>query len=156
IIENPEIAHWELCKYDPGVIVNGDSERWVPFEKIRDSKKMVGWTTWLNSVGYNSDGTSTLKEIFGTKVLDTPKPVSLIEWLLSLHNDENAIVLDSFAGSAATAHAVLNLNSQDEGKRKFILIEMEKYAEAITAERVKRVIKGYGTNEGTGGNFDFY
>lgn len=156
IIENPEMAHWELCKYDTGVEVNGETERWVPFEKIRDSKKMVGWTTWLNSVGYNSDGTASLKEIFGTKLFDTPKPVSLIEWLISLHNDDDGIILDSFAGSGTTAHAVLNLNKADGGNRKFILIEMEDYAESITAERVKRVINGYGDKEGTGGSFEFY
>jgi adenine-specific DNA-methyltransferase len=156
IIENPEMAHWELCKYDTGVEVNGETERWVPFEKIRDSKKMVGWTTWLNSVGYNSDGTASLKEIFGTKLFDTPKPVSLIEWLISLHNDDDGIILDSFAGSGTTAHAVLNLNKADGGNRKFIVIEMEDYAESITAERVKRVINGYGDKEGTGGSFEFY
>jgi adenine-specific DNA-methyltransferase len=70
------------------------------------------------------------------------------------------IILDSFAGSGTTAHAVLNLNKRDGGNRKFILIEMEDYAEDITAERVKRVIKGYGEDkkkvEGTGGAFDFY
>ncbi|MBA5629991.1 site-specific DNA-methyltransferase [Moheibacter lacus] len=160
IIENPNVAHWELCSYDSGVVVGGKTERWVPFEKIRDVKKMVGWTTWLNSVGYNSDGTSTLKNIFGHKIFDTPKPVSLIEWLISLHSDESALVLDSFAGSGTTAHAVLNLNKQDGGNRKFILVEMEDYANDITAERVKRVSKGYGSGnkkvEGTGGAFDFY
>ena len=156
IIENPEVAHWDLCQYDSGVIVNGQTERWVPFEKIRDAKKMVGWTTWLNSVGYNSDGTALLKAIFGTKIFDTPKPVSLVEWLISLHSDEDGIILDSFAGSGTTAHAVLNLNKLDGGDRKYILVEMEDYTETITAERVKRAIKGYGTAEGTGGSFDFY
>ena len=74
--------------------------------------------------------------------------------------DKNSIVLDSFAGSGTTAHAVLNLNKQDGGNRKFILIEMEEYANDITAERVKRVANGYGEDrkavEGTGGEFDFY
>ena len=70
--------------------------------------------------------------------------------------NKNSIVLDSFAGSGTTAHAVLNLNKADGGERKFILIEMENYAETITAERVKRVIDGYGKVEGTGGSFDFY
>ncbi len=156
VIEDPEVAHWEICKYDSDIVVNGQAERWVPFEKIREPKKMVGWTTWLNSVGYNSDGTATLKAIFGSKVFDTPKPVTLIEWLISLHGDENAIVLDSFAGSATTAHAVLNLNKQDDGTRKFILIEMDEYADTIAAERVKRVISGYGDVEGTGGTFDYF
>jgi adenine-specific DNA-methyltransferase len=159
-IENPNEAHWELCSYDEGVVVNGQTERWVPFEKIREEKKMVGWGTWLDSVGYNSDGTATLKLLFGNKNFETPKPVTLIEWLISLHSDENAVILDSFAGSGTTAQAVLNLNKQDGGNRKFFLIEMEEYAETITAERVKRVIKGYGngnkTVEGTGGNFSYY
>jgi len=70
--------------------------------------------------------------------------------------EENDIILDSFAGSGTTAHAVLNLNNQDEGSRKFILVEMEDYANTITAERVKRVINGYGEKEGTGGSFDYF
>ncbi len=65
-------------------------------------------------------------------------------------------MLDSFAGSGTTAHAVLNLNAQDGGNRKFILVEMEDYAENITAERVRRVIQGYGQTAGTGGSFNFY
>lgn len=101
-----------------------------------------------------------IKAIFGSKIFDTPKPLSLIEWIVSLHGDENAIILDSFAGSGTTAHAVLNMNKDDSGHRKFILVEMMDYADSITAERVKRVIKGYGEGknavEGTGGNFSFY
>lgn len=79
---------------------------------------------------------------------------------MSVSTNKNSIILDSFAGSGTTAHAVLNLNKQDGGNRKFILVEMEDYANTITAERVKRVIKGYGKDskktEGTGGSFDFY
>ena len=70
------------------------------------------------------------------------------------------IILDSFAGSGTTAHAVLNMNKADGGHRKFILVEMMDYADSITAERVKRVIHGYGGGknavEGTGGNFSYY
>ena len=86
-----------------------------------------------------------------------PKPVDLISAILSyLKLKKNSIILDSFAGSGTTAHVVLNLNKQDGGNRKFILIEMEDYAETITAERVKRVINGYADKEGTGGSFDYY
>ena len=74
----------------------------------------------------------------------TPKPEKLIEYILKLSTDKDSIILDSFAGSGTTAHAVLNMNKQDSGNRKFILIEMCDYAETITAERVKRVINGYG------------
>ena len=84
-------------------------------------------------------------EIFdGKAVFDTPKPTKLIERILQIASKQkDFIVLDSFAGSGTTAHAVLNLNRLDGGNRKFILVEMEKYAESITAERVRRVIKGY-------------
>ena len=117
-------------------------------------------STWLAkefySIGLNSEGTKIIQEIFTDKVFDYPKPISLVELLISQIANKNSIILDSFAGSGTTAHAVLNLNKQDGGNRKFICVEMEDYAETITAERVKRVINGYGTTEGTGGSFDFY
>jgi adenine-specific DNA-methyltransferase len=108
----------------------------------------------------NEIASTELKNIFGKKVFDFPKPPSLIEYIINFLCDKNDIILDSFAGSGTTAHAVLNLNKNDGGNRKFILIEMEDYANEITAERIKRVSKGYGTGtkkvEGTGGKFDFY
>ena len=101
-----------------------------------------------------------LKELFPNNPFDTPKPTQLIKRILQIASTKDSIILDSFAGSGTTAHAVLNLNKQDGGNRKFILVEMEDYAETITAERVRRVIKGYGEDknavEGTGGNFSFY
>ncbi len=160
ILNNPEEAHWELCPYDDGIVVNGKTERWVPFEKIRDEKRSFGWNSWLDGYGTNADATAVIKSIFGEKIFDTPKPLTLIEWIVSLHNDDNGIILDSFAGSGTTAHAVLNMNKADGGNRKFILVEMKDYADSITAERVKRVINGYGegknTVPGTGGDFSFY
>ena len=89
------------------------------------------------------------------------KPIRLIEYLLTISQmEKDAIVLDSFAGSGTTAHAVINMNKADGGHRKFILVEMMDYADSITAERIKRVIRGYGEGknavEGTGGNFSFY
>ena len=162
ILRNPEYAHWEMCPYDEGITVNGEGARWVPFEKIRDVKKSIGWATWLDKYGFNADATAELKAIFGSKPFDTPKPVQLISWIVSLYDDdsEETVVLDSFAGSGTTAHAVLNMNKTDGGHRKFILVEMMGYAETITAERVKRVIDGYGQGknavEGTGGDFTFY
>ena len=107
-------------------------------------------------VGTTEEGGTILKEIFGEKRFDYPKTPTLIQYLISFLCGKSDIVLDSFAGSGTTAHAVLNLNKQDGGNRKFILIEMEEYANTITAERVKRVIKGYGTTEGTGGSFEYY
>ena len=143
LLNNPNCAYWEKRRYDDGVVVNGEVERWFPYEKIRVKEKEFGWNTWLDKIGFNSIGTNELKSIFGEKVFDTPKPTTLVQWLVNLMEDSNGIVLDSFAGSGTTAHAVLNLNKQDGGNRKFILVEMEEYADSITAERVRRVIKGY-------------
>ena len=85
-----------------------------------------------------------LKTLFdGKTIFDTPKPTRLIERILQIATDKDSIILDSFAGSGTTAHAVLNMNRKDGGRRRFILIEMMDYAETITAERVKRVIKNY-------------
>lgn len=91
---------------------------------------------------------------------DFPKPVELLQYILNFYCKKDDVVLDSFAGSGTTAHAVLNMNKADGGNRRFILIEMCDYAETITAERVRRVINGYGEGkkavEGTGGGFTFY
>lgn len=121
-------------------------------------QRITPMTIWkYTEVGHSQDATKKLKEIFdGKAVFDYPKSVPLIQRCLELYSDKSSIILDSFAGSGTTAHAVLNLNKADGGNRKFILVEMEDYAESITAERVKRVIDGYGDTEGTGGSFDFY
>ena len=110
---------------------------------------------------YTQAGTKAIKEIMGSgKAFDFPKPPELIMYFIQMITGEDDIVLDSFAGSGTTAHAVLNMNKTDGGHRKFILVEMMDYADSITAERVKRVIRGYGEGknavEGTGGNFSFY
>ena len=143
LVKDPAIAHWEMRPYDEGVIVDGKSIRWVPYEKIHDPKKAFGWSTWLDSVATNADGTKVIKEIFGSKTFDTPKPVALLEWVIGLHPDSDGLFLDSFAGSGTTAHAMLTANKKDGGNRKFILVECEDYADTLTAERVRRVINGY-------------
>lgn len=122
---------------------------------------MVPVDLWsYKETGTTDDGGNTLKEIFGSMVFDTPKPVSLIERMLKMIPDKDAIVLDSFAGSGTTAHAVLKMNAEDGGNRRFILVEMMDYAKTVTAERVKRVIDGYGAGDkavaGTGGGFGYY
>jgi adenine-specific DNA-methyltransferase len=114
-----------------------------------------------DDVGHTDEATKVLKAIFhGKAPFETSKPPRLIEQILQIASDPDSIILDSFAGSGTTAHAVLNMNKADGGHRKFILIEMEDYAERITAERVRRVINGYGEGknavEGTGGDFAFY
>jgi len=158
---DPEYVHWEMRPFDEGITVADKVERWVPYEKVRDAKKSFGWTTWLDTFGFNADATRELKDIFGHKPFETPKPMALIRWLVSLHADDDALVLDTFAGSGTTAHAVLGLNKEDGGNRRFILVEMEpKIAREITAERVRRVAEGYKNGKGEivkglGGSFRF-
>lgn len=164
IVEDSENAHWEMRDYDEGIKVANKNYRWMAYEKIRDKKKSVGWSTWLDTYGFNADGTRTLKDLFGDKVFNTPKPVQLFEWIISLHENENAIVLDSFAGSGTTAHAVLNLNEEDGGNRRFALIEMENDVIETTVDRVKRVISGVPASKskderiinGVGGTFSYF
>jgi adenine-specific DNA-methyltransferase len=141
-----------------GTEIRIKTKTFVPsYEKLNYDPE-VPWNLIDNSfgVGTTQEGGDILKRIFNQKVFDFPKTPSLIGYLAGFLCDKDDIILDSFAGSGTTAHAVLNLNKQDNGNRKFILVEMENYAEAITAERVKRVIKGYGETEGTGGSFDYY
>jgi adenine-specific DNA-methyltransferase len=119
-------------------------------------------TIWkYEDVGHNQEGKKEINELFPeATVFDTPKPARLLDRVLRLATDQNAIVLDTFAGSGTTAHAVLKLNAQDGGNRRFILCEMMDYAETITAERVRRVMNGYGEGKkevpGMGGAFDYY
>ena len=91
-------------------------------------------------------------------VFITPKPVKLIQRILQVATDRDSIVLDSFAGSGTTAHAVLKQNAEDGGERRFVLVEMEDYADSLTAERVRRVIRGEGGQPTLGpeSGFDFY
>lgn len=111
---------------------------------LSEANDMVPVDVWnWDEVGSSDDGGIVLKQIFGNEVFDNPKPVALIRKVLSLIPKQNAIVLDSFAGSGTTAHAVLEANKRDGGNRRFILVEMEGYADEITAERVRRVIDGY-------------
>ena len=113
-------------------------------------------------VGTTREANGEINAIFeGKAPFDTPKPSRLIKRIMQIAAvRDDDIILDSFAGSGTTAHAVLNMNKADGGHRKFILVEMMDYADSITAERVKRVIKGYGEGKnavkGTGGNFSFY
>jgi DNA modification methylase len=95
---------------------------------------------------YTQNGTAELRDIFGDLPFPFPKPSSLIADLIYMmtRNENDAIILDSFGGSGTTGQAVLGLNRQDEGSRKFILIEMmADIAENITSERLRRVIHGY-------------
>lgn len=149
--------------------------QWPLFYFGQDGKGGIRRKTYLNTVGgriptnfwpfsetgHTDEAKKEMLAIFdGKATFDTPKPHRLIEFVLKVAGTQDALILDSFAGSGTTAHAVLNMNKADGGHRKFILVEMGDYADTITAERVKRVIKGYGEGknavEGTSGNFSYY
>ena len=103
-------------------------------------------SVWLHEeVGHNDESKKELQRIFDKTVpFETPKPVKLLRQIIQIATKEDSLVLDSFAGSGTTAHAVLEANKHDGGNRKFILVEMEEHiADAVTAERVRRVVKGY-------------
>lgn len=141
---------------------NGDSQPQI-IRYLSEVEGAVPWTWWPSSeVGHTDEAKKEVMTIFADKddIFDTPKPVRLISRILQISSDHDDIILDSFAGSGTTAHAVLNLNKEDGGHRKFILVELGDYADSITAERVRRVINGYGEGKsavpGTGGDFSYY
>lgn len=101
----------------------------------------------VSETGHTRGAKVTLKQIFGddyaSDLFSTPKPVQVIRKVLGLATDSDSIILDSFAGSGTTAHAVLEANKKDNGNRRFIMVECEDYADTLTAERIRRVIKGH-------------
>ena len=131
-------------------------------ERDGEQKTVKVKSMWLDKEVNTELGGKLLKLILGKKTLEYPKPIGLIKRILQLATTTNSLVLDSFAGSGTTAHAVLDLNKEDGGNRKFILVELEDYADTITAERVRRVIKGVpnakdeNLKKGLGGTFSYY
>ena len=134
--------------------------QWKPYQKYYlEGRKKQPSNLWTDVEG-NKKATRDVRALLGGKVFDSPKPVELIERCISIADDERLVVLDFFAGSGTTAQAVMELNQEDGGNRKFILVQLpeaiDKNHEAykagyrtisqITIERNKRVIQGYGDN----------
>ncbi len=144
------------------VVFSDDGTRIIKKTYLKEQKGVAPSSNWwdIEETGHNRNAKYELKKVFAelqtTEVFSTPKPTKFLEKIIKIATGPNDIILDSFAGSGTTAHAVLNLNKQDGGNRQFIMVEMEDYAETITAERVRRVIDGYGGKEGTGGGFTYY
>jgi len=123
--------------------VNGDARPRVK-TYLSEAEGVTSWTWWPNSeVGHNQEAKKEIQSILDDESFDYPKPVRLVRRILDLAMSKDALILDSFAGSGTTAHAVLEANKRDGGNRRFILVEMEDYADRLTAERVRRVINGY-------------
>lgn len=128
---------------------------WKEDDEIKSGDRF-GYTTvssYINeSVGMTQDGTKDIINIFGDKAFGFPKPMSLIQYLLRISNPHfsNLTVLDFFAGSGTTLHATMQLNAEDGGHRKCILVTNNEnnICEEVTYERNKRVINGYTTPKG--------
>lgn len=105
----------------------------------------VPWTWWpSDEVGHTDEAKKEMHTLFGREdAFPTPKPLRLLSRVVEIATKSDALVLDSFAGSGTTAHAVLAANARDGGNRRFILVEGEEYADTLTAERVRRVVNGY-------------
>ncbi len=129
---------------------------WWPYEVVGHTDEAKKEINSIFSGGETSDKRQTVEELqvvaesssaYQPQVAKndfvTPKPTRLIERILQIAAESDALILDSFAGSGTTAHAVLSLNAKDGGSRHFILVECENYADTLTAERVRRVINGY-------------
>ncbi len=154
IIEN-NLIYWER-----------KNREWIPYEKVyyqEEAVKKIKERSILYELANTGDATKMLTDIFGKKdVFENAKPVELVKFFIRYTTDKNSIILDSFAGSGTTAHAVLDLNKEGGGDRKFILVECEDYADEITAERVRRVIKGVekakdeNLKKGLGGSFSYF
>ena len=122
-----------------------------------------GFSSVIGADIYTRTGTSDIVNVFGKRVFDFPKPVELLIQLLDQTTDENSIVLDFFAGSGTTAHAVLELNNRDNGHRRFIICTNNEngICENVTYPRVKTVITGKRTDgsdysEGIAANVKYY
>jgi adenine-specific DNA-methyltransferase len=124
---------------------------------LRDVQQGLVPTTWWpqEDVGHTDEAKKEIQRILGSLAVNlTPKPVDLLRRIVRIGASKNDLILDSFAGGGTTGHAVLALNQEDGGNRKFILVQMpydtkdnekDKFniCQKITAERVRRVMHGY-------------
>lgn len=117
-------------------------------EKYREKTRMAR-SVWWDKDDNTEKGTLEVKDLFGGKVFNFPKPMEMLRKIVEMGTEKNDLVLDSFAGSGTTGQAVLDLNKEDGGHRQFILVEMEDdISKKVTAERVKRAIKKYKYEDG--------
>jgi adenine-specific DNA-methyltransferase len=157
---SPGIWRWSREKFDreknKGKIAfkkDKKTNEWKVFYKLyvneEGEERKTTPRTILMDYGMNSEGIKSLKEIFGDKVFDYPKPVGIIKHFIDIVTEDKDLILDSFAGSGTTGQAVLEINHDDKTNRRFILIEMEDdIAKKITTERIKKAIEKYGYKDG--------
>ncbi|NMY52630.1 site-specific DNA-methyltransferase [Pseudomonas sp. WS 5011] len=148
----PKGRHWSreesqwLELVEKGLAYFGKNEDGAPSYKryLKHAETVVPTTWWPHdNSGHTDEASKELAAFNLEEQFATPKPVRLLEKILQIATRPDSLVLDSFAGSGTTAHAILRLNKRDSGNRRFILVECESYADRLTAERVRRVIGGY-------------
>lgn len=123
-ISKPVLRYWK----EDDMAKDGDN-----FGRVAVSTKLE------DSVGMSQDGTKEISSLFDSKVFSYPKPSSLVKFFCKICNNRNAIILDFFSGSATTAHAVMKLNAEDGGHRKFIMVQLPE----VTDEKSEARKAGY-------------
>ena len=135
----------------------GNVPRYKSF--LSEVGELVSVTIWKRGeVGDNQEAKEEVKTLLAGTVqaFDSPKPVRLVRRILELATDKSSLVLDSFAGSGTTGHAVLSQNNADGGTRRFIQVELdESICRAVTGQRMRRAIEGHGGRPGIGGGFRY-
>lgn len=145
----PEYSYKKLLEQKR--VYFGKDKNGIPQRVIYDfESKGKPTTNYWDNISTNKEGKKEIIDIFGNNSFDTPKPTELIKKIIKLSTQKDSLILDSFAGSGTTAHAVMQLNNEErDSNRKFIMVEMEDaVAKDITAERVKRAIKKYDYKDG--------
>ena len=150
-VSPPKGSHWRMLEtdfwkmVDEGRIVFGKSGDGAPATKLYLSEVQSGLvprTIWLSSeVGHTQEGKREIQLLFpGNIPFDTPKPTRLLKQLIQIATNDNDIIMDFFSGSASTADAVIQLNMQENGHRKFIMVQIpEEFEGEYVSERPKNI-----------------
>ncbi len=164
VYEEEWMGEWDTFKshLDDGRIYFPDNGKGKPRKKYykseREDEGQCATNWWVHEqFGHNQEASNELFNLFGKKnIFSNPKPSRLIEGILNVSNciNDNDTVIDFFAGSGTTANAVLNLNKSDQSRRKYILVDMGQYFEAVIINRIKKVVFTDNWEEGTPKNND--
>ncbi len=113
-------------KYEEGLVVKRGNSLYQKYYRSKAAESRKTLTTWWDDAGLTSTATAKLKELMGGPSFDTPKPVDLVERMLRMltYFTDDAVILDFFSGSATTAHALMNINAEYGGRRKFMLVQL--------------------------------
>ena len=158
-LKNDDMIIWKESNKTEEIEIDGiKKSKWTPYVKYyaEGRTKQVS-NLWVDIDG-NKKASIDLKKILEAKKFDYPKPVQLLKLFMLISSDKSATVLDFFAGSGTTAQAVLELNKEEGGNRKFILCTNNEnnICEEVTYERIKRVIHGYTDVEGIPANLKYF